>query len=115
MGKNTSDIYAALQAGADDDAVDAIIRAMLSTSRWTADDHAVASWRRDNYLDLRRWASPGPMEYAAAQARIAAGGAMAVEGQADLQTIFQRVLDAEFRFPSNPYVPEPDPIPPVEL
>jgi hypothetical protein len=107
---STAIIYEALQAGADDDAINELIRAMLSTARRTADDHDVMSWRRDNYLDLRRWAYP-PMEtFAQAQANIAAGGVAAIEGEAALSLYYAARLTADLRFPANPYVPDPDPV-----
>jgi hypothetical protein len=108
--ENTATIGAALAAGADDDAINEMIREMLSTVRRTADDHDVMSWRRDNYLDLRRWAAPAATEYLDAQARVAAGGALALAGQAQLAEIYRRRLAADFRFPADPYVPDPDPV-----
>jgi hypothetical protein len=105
---STARIYDALQAGADDVAVNAIIAAMLGDSS----DHAVMSWRRDNYQDLRRWAGPQVTDYIAAQARVAAGGALALDGQATLDSLYRQQLAADLRFPPNPFVPAP-PDPPV--
>jgi hypothetical protein len=109
---STARIYDALQAGDDDAAVNEIIATMLSTARQSASDHDVMTWRRDNYQDLRRWAGPQVTDYIAAQARVAAGGALALEGQLALDGLYRQQLAADLRFPPNPFVPDP-PDPPV--
>jgi hypothetical protein len=103
-------ISAALGAGTDDAAVNEMIREMLSTSRRTADDHDVWIWRQDNYLELRRWAGPTAAEHLEAQARVAAGGSLALAGQAQLAEIYRRRLATDLRFPADPYIPDPDPV-----
>jgi uncharacterized membrane protein YebE (DUF533 family) len=98
-------VSAAAADGVDDATLNELIRAMLAASGGSAHDHAVWAWRRDNYLDLRRWAAPAAEEYIAAQARIAAGGMLALEGQARLNDLYRRRLSAELSFPENPHVP----------
>jgi len=116
MSKSTADIYKALRNGADDAAVNEIIREMLSSKRYAATDHDVAVWRRDNYADLRRWAGPSTEAYTDAWAKVSQGGAVALEGEMALQTWAANKLAVDLRFPRSPFVPEqePQPAPPPE-
>lgn len=111
---DTITIMTALRAGAEDDTIDELIREMISTPLRTADDHDVYTWRRDFYLDLRRWAYPTMETYVQAQANVAAGGSLAIEGEQALAAYYAARLTADLRFPADPYVPEPDPVEPYE-
>lgn len=110
---DTSHIYSYLRAGSiDDAALNAMIRAMLSTPRRTADDHDVYTWRRDHYLDLRRWACPPLDVYLSAQAYIAAGGDLAIVGEGKMAEYNEARVNADYRFPPNPFIPDAEPVEP---
>ena len=90
-----TDVAAAVQAGDDDTALDAVIQQHLTDFEAT---ETVAEWRVTNYAALRGWAYPPVAEYYAA---------LASGDQAALDQYQADYLAVDTRFPDVLYVENP--------
>ena len=98
-----TDIYNAIDSGADDTALDVIIQQHIDDYALTT---TVAQFRIDNYTRLRRWAYPDPADRFDADVKFDYGSrcddpGVQAEGQAQLNAYYDACWAVKIRFPKE--------------